>query len=807
MLKKNSKSVAEYNACTPLGKRMKRAGSLALLSAPLLLPAVSLAAADSRPNIVLLVADDVGYSDFASFGGEAETPTMDSLADIGKTFTNFHAMPNCSPSRSVFMTGIDNHINGVGTFGFLLTNPANPQVGTPGYSGFVNSQSLMTSELLQDAGYHTYMVGKWHLGEDTEVDGQPVHKLDTWPIGQGFEHSFGILNGGSDHFGSLAWVAGTTSAFFEDDRILLPRFDFGPNYFTAIGHTDKALEFIDAGIETDTERKPFFLYYADTMAHDPNQLPRGTVKQEYIDMYYQKGWGVIRAERFERMQDLGILPDTLTLPAARIDDFPAWDNVNDPKWEPLMKRVTEPPYDVTWGNIETVNDLKWTLAKKMAVYTGMVEMFDSQANRIVTHLKDIGEYENTVFIYFSDNGGDSREWDFQERNDMLHRGDDNSFENIGNPGSRVANGRQWAQAVNTPLYGAKATTAEGGLRVPLVIAYPGGNIEQASRNSSIATVADIAATVLDFANVQHPAGVGVKPDWNNCTGAYAGATNICPMNGKSLRTVLNGSAQSLHAGEPIGYEMFGRAARQDGKIIGDQPNKALYYEGEDGVLWKVLRLGDAGWGAGVHEPWQLFNLTEDITESNDLGAEMPEKLAMMMEMYHDYELSVSVIPQSAKKEKGVAPGSDVSFQYQMSNLSGEPEDYTLSCQSDWPCTISSVLNFTLAAGESTNIDVIVSVPGNAGGLTRTAQVTMMRENHPEMTNNQILVVQADEARMTGDFNGDGAVNIHDLNVFQQYYINQDLKGDLDGSGVVNVFDLHIFQMAYTEYQRSLFNFF
>jgi len=721
--------------------RLVQVGIVSLVAVPLLWFVVSSAVADTRPNIVLLVADDAGYSDFSRFGGEAQTPAMDSLANIGKTLTNFHAMPNCSPSRAVFLTGIDNHMNGLGTMQGQLGNKNNPQVGTPGYRGYLNDHSVAISELLNDSGYYTYMTGKWHLGVEGYVDKQTVFFRGKWPIDQGFDRSYGILNGGGDHFGACERIEGTCTRFFENDEILIPMLDFAADYFSGSAHMDKAIEYIDADRKGSGERKPFFLYYADTMPHEPNQLPDDFVKQEYIDLYYQQGWDGIRAQRFQRMIDLGIIPSGLAFPD-RVAKFPDWNDESDPKWDALMAKVQEVPYDVMWG-ISTVNDLKRTLAKKMALYTGMVEFFDSQVARLVAHLKGIGEYENTVFLYFSDNGGDPREWDWLDRNSMYHRGTNNTYDNIGKRGSFVSNGPQWAQAVNVPFYGAKATVAEGGLRSPMVVAYPGGNVEVASSSDALTTVADLAATVLDYANVKHPVGTGVKPDWDACTGTYKDATDICPMNGKSMRGLLEGGEQYLHLNEPIGYEIFGRAARDaEGNIIGDRPNKALFYE-EEGQLWKILRLGDAGWGKGPNEPWKLYNLTLDPSESTDLGSAMPDKLAQLMEMYNEYEQNVGVIPQSAKKVTDVVPGTSVSHMLKVTNTSDSTETYTLSCRSDWPCVLLPEIGpVTLAPGESMEVGVVISVPVGVDGQTRTTQVSIARQNTPQMSNNQIFVTQA-----------------------------------------------------------------
>lgn len=723
---------------------LKKVSGILLAAVPLLMPMTVKAADDTRPNIIMFVADDAGYSDFAGFGGEGKTPAMDSLAGVGKTFTNFHSMPNCSPSRSTFLTGIDNHMNGLGTMsGQLKRGPSNPQRNTPGYKGYVNKQSIMISTLLKDSGYHTYMVGKWHLGQDGEEDGQTVFFRGLWPIDRGYEQSFGFLNGDADHFGACERFQGDCTRFIENDEILIPSFDFATDYFSAAAHTEKAIEYIDADKAVDAERKPFFLYYADTMPHSPNQLPAEFIKQEYIDMYLQKGWDGIRSERFERMKDLGILPEAMALPE-RYEGYPAWDDETDPNWDVLLSRVADAPHDKTWGGIKTVAELKMTLAKKMAVYTGMLEFFDTQVADIVDHLKSINEYDNTVFFYFSDNGGDSREWDYEDQDNMLHKGINNSFDNLGLQGSYISNGKQWAQAVNVPFYSAKATNAEGGIRSAMVVSFPGGDIETDVTTGKFVNDADLAATVLDYAGVAHPVGVGVKPDWNNCTGSYGEETGVCPMNGKSMRPLLNGDATAIHDLEPIGYEIFGRVLRQAGAIVGDRPNKALFLEDGD-VQWKILRLGDAGWGAGPNEPWRLYNLTEDPAESNDLTAEMPQRMATMMAMYNDYEQSVGVIPQSAQKVTEVQPGSHIPQQFTVSNTGDEAETYTLSCQSNWPCAINSESSFTLAAGESTDVELTISVPSNAGKQTRTAQVVVTRENVPQMSNNQIFVVQVAEA--------------------------------------------------------------
>jgi arylsulfatase len=757
------------------GRWLLKAGGMILTLLPFVLwPALSNAADDTRPNIVLLVADDAGYSDFAGFGGEAQTPAMDSLASSGVKLTNFHAMPNCTPSRSTFLTGADNHINGVGTMqGQLGSAAAEVQRGTPGYKGYANDRTVMISELLKDSGYHTYMVGKWHLGEEGDVDEQTVFKRGTWPIDRGFDESFGILNGGGDHFGACERVEGTCTRFFENAEILQPTIDFGPGqvgptptdniYFSATAHTDKAIEFIDKGLADATERTPFFLYYADTMPHEPNQLPAEYLDsarmQNLITHYREKGWDGVRAERFQKMKSLGLIPAGLAMPP-RYAQFPAWDDETDERWAPLMARVTEPPYNVFWTNkngerITAVSELKDVLAKKMAIYTGMVEFFDSEVNRLIQHLKDKGEYENTLFIYFSDNGGDSNDWDWDDRDSMLHRGTNNAYDNLGRPGSFFANGEQWAQAVNVPFYGAKATVAEGGLRAAFVAAHPGGNMAAGSQSHALTTVMDVAATIIDYAGVTHPVGVGEQADWDNCNGSFNGKENICPMNGKSMRSLMQGTETSVHDREPIGYEIFGRKHGPTGL---DRPNKAMFYE-EDGVVWKLLRLGDAGWGAGpggTQEPWKLYNLNTDPSEANDRRETNPVMFKRLLEMYNEYEQNVGVIPQSAQRQNDVEPGTQVTHTLTITNTGNAAETYTPGCRSDWMCVLSNEGGaITLNPGETFDLGVTISVPSDVAGQTRTSQVSMTRTSAPQMSDNQIFVTQVAGELGSGSGSGGG----------------------------------------------------
>lgn len=750
--------------------------ALAVCATTSLLLASGVQAADERPNIVLLVADDVGFSDFPRFGGEAKTPMMDGFADSGMTLTNFHVLPTCSPSRSAFLTGVDNHLNGMGTMQGQLGNPANAaQVGNPGYTGYLNKRAITTATLLKDNGYNTYMTGKWHLGEEKDVEGgQTLFPRGWWPTDRGFQRSYGVLEGGGEHYGSCERAEGHCTRFFENDKIITA--SIPGDYFSSSANMDKALEFIDADRKENTERKPFFFYFADTMAHEPNQVPAEYIKQENIDAYYNLGWDGMRAQRISKMKDAGLIPESLAIPK-RLSSMPDWNDETDANWAPLMAQVTTAPYDVMWG-ITTVDDLKKTLAKKMAAYTGMIEYFDDQVARLVAHLKSIGEYDNTVFIYFSDNGGDARPWDIIDRDYMLRRGVNNTYANIGLRDSFVANGPGWAQVANTPLYGSKITMGQAGIRVPLVISHPGGKIKEGSKSETVTTLTDIGATVLSYAKVEHPVGTGVAPNWDACTGTYKDQTGVCPINGKDLSGLLHGDVDQVHKDEPLGFELFGVT------------NKALFLEGADKTLWKILRLeflgygNRLGWGEpGSPEPWRLFNLTADPAESNDLGKTHPEKLQQMIAMYKQYESNVdvvSVIPNATVKleagddssegDKSIVPGTTTIHKITVSNATTAEDTFTVSCVSDWTCALTAIVEQStgmagrttadakLAAGASATYELAITVPSSAGkGEKNVARVNVVGANTPEGPESLTVVTTAAEkpAVVASNDNGGG----------------------------------------------------
>ena len=325
----------------------------------LCLPAFAQQSADRRPNIVLIVTDDMGFADIGAFGGEIATPNIDSLADAGVRFTNFYTHASCSPTRSLLLSGVDTHLNGLGN---MSEWTAPNQLGRRGYEGYLNHDVVTLPELLKQSGYHTYMVGKWHLGKDP----------DKIPAARGFERDFSLLDGGGNYWGMMNVSANSPRLVFtEDGRYLSSLPD---DYYATRTYTDKMIGYIETN---RGDGKPFFAYVAHQAPHDPYHLPRdsrgGHVAQ------YDKGWDALRRDRLARQIELGIMPADTQL-SERMWFVP------DPTTLAAMPRAF--------------------LGKKMELYADLVVNLDSHIGRLIDYLKEIGEYDNTIFIVFGDNGAE-----------------------------------------------------------------------------------------------------------------------------------------------------------------------------------------------------------------------------------------------------------------------------------------------------------------------------------------------------------------------------------------------------------------
>jgi arylsulfatase len=520
---------------------------------------VRAAAAGERPNIMLIVIDDMGYSDIGPFGAEIRTPALDRLAASGVKFTNFYVGPACSPTRSMLMSGTDNHIAGMGTNAEAM---ATNQAGQPGYEGYFNDRVVSVASLMKEAGYHTYMAGKWHLGEELEHD----------PSRLGFEKSYAMLQGGASHFDD-EWMmcANYTPVYRENGvRVHVPR-----GFFSSEFYTDKIVE----DIEGQKDDRPFFAYLAFTAVHDPLHLP-----DEWLDKYkgnYDAGYEAVREARLERMKGMGLVPDGTVL-GSWLEMVPKWDEL-----DPEQRKME---------------------ARRMEIYAAMVENTDFHIGRLLDYLQTSGRLDNTMVVFFSDNGANGMPMHAYPDTDeaWVERNSDNRFENWGRRGSRIAEGMGWAQASVTPFRLFKGFIAEGGIRSPLIVSGPDvkrtGAIEAAFSH-----VMDLAPTFLEIAGAAYP-------------GSFDGR-KVVPQRGKSMLSVLTGKSDALRTeNDPVGWELLGwRALRM----------------GQWKITWLERPFGTSG--------WQLFDLAADPGETKDIHAGNPEQLQRLLQMWDEYEKEVGVI--------------------------------------------------------------------------------------------------------------------------------------------------------------------
>ncbi len=460
-------------------------------------------AESARPNILLIVADDMGYTDIGSFGGEISTPALDALAKEGLQLTNFHVLPTCSPSRSVLLSGVDNHRAGLGTMGEMTT----PEMaGVPGYEGHLNFDVASLPEVLQDGGYHTYMIGKWHLGHDAK----------TTPHARGFEETFILVPGGGSHWNDRKPVSPSPGNVMVYQRNGKPVDSLPEDFYSTKNYTDSVLQWMR---KNQGDGKPFFAYLAYTAPHDPLHAPK-----EYIDKYkgkYDGGWDALRKKRFQALKDLGIINQNTT-PFPRLDSVEAWDTLS-----PEKRREA---------------------ARDMEVYAAMIDYLDEQIKRVFDYLKETGEYENTMIIFLSDNGANGHPpTAYPEQTEEYLNSFDNRLENRGLPNSFIDPGPGWAQASMAPSRLFKGFTAEGGIKAPLLVKLPGTMTNAGTMNHSFFHIRDIMPTLLDVANVSHQEQINGR--------------KVIPMQGRSVLDLFQGNAETPYAGaDQVGYELFGLKA-------------------------------------------------------------------------------------------------------------------------------------------------------------------------------------------------------------------------------------------------------
>ena len=476
---------------------------------------LSLAHADEatvRPNVVLIVADDMGYSDIGAFGSEIATPHLDTLAASGVKLTNFHAAPTCSPTRSMLLTGTDNHTAGVGA---MAEVPRPELAGRYGYEGKITDRVATIAERFRAAGYSTIMTGKWHLGMTAE----------SIPSSRGFDKSFALLQGGHNHYGNSGFgqaSEGPMAATYMDDGV---RVDVPASFYSSDFFTTKLVEKIDAaGAE-----KPFFAFLSFTAPHSPLQAPKSLVRK--YQGKYDTGWAQIRAERVARMKAMGLIGDNAVFDG--MEPTPqSWETLNEEE-----RRIA---------------------ARNMEVYAAMIERLDWNVGVLREHLKATGRDKNTIFLFISDNGPAGQVAEDYMVVPSVHerlKSANNAMGNRGGPTSYVFYGAHWASAGSAPFRLHKGFVTDGGTRVPAIIS--GAGIERGGEQSAArATVMDVVPTLLDLTGIEAV---------NRVDGR-----EVAAIRGRSMVPVLKGEAEVVHpADEAISFELHGQrtVVRGDWKLL------------------------------------------------------------------------------------------------------------------------------------------------------------------------------------------------------------------------------------------------
>jgi len=457
-------------------------------------------AAKPRPNIILILADDLGFSDIGIYGSEIRTPNIDQLASQGLMLSNYHTGPQCSITRSMLLTGNDNHRVGYGSSrGGGRRVPE--LVGQPGYEFQLNDQAVLFSRHLQQAGYRTYMAGKWDVGQSHE----------DLPPQRGFARSFVLMDGGASHFGdrqkNLAHLQ--APVYMENGKVVAR---LAPDFYSSKFYTTKIIDYIE---QDRNQADPFFAFVSFTAPHWPLQVP-----VDWLARYrghYDRGWMPTYKDRLKKLNDLGVFEVELT---------EKWAADLDGRWHSLIA------------------EQKLREIRVMEVYAAMVGYMDVQVGRLVNYLKQTGQYDNTVIVFVSDNGPEGNDVAAigPKTRGWLGENFDNSIENIGKQGSYAYLKEGWATVSAAPFKLYKTYIAEGGMRVPAIIKMPGAN--QARRSADYVDVRDLAPTILALA------------------GADAIAQQQ-PMYGNDLSGLL--ASELAAPGADNGWESFGNRAYFKGK--------------------------------------------------------------------------------------------------------------------------------------------------------------------------------------------------------------------------------------------------
>lgn len=565
-----------------------------------------------RPNILVIVADDLGYSDLGAFGGEIATPNIDALAAGGRMLTNFHTRAVCSPTRASLLSGADHHLAGIGNMAEVVgssvqqSRPDTAPWGKAnrfdfdnipaGYQGHLSPKALSMAELLRDGGYSTFMAGKWHLAYQVAAPDERVRapfrlKPDALPHARGFERSFALVQGGASHFAPSTPPTPLDLTTYAEDGRVFPAAQLPRDFFSTQAFTDKLIGYIDANRASG---KPFFAYAAYTAPHWPLQAPEADIAAQ--KGRYDAGYEAIRERRIARMKQLGLIP-------AAMNPFPGVPGPAEGGAGP--KR---------WSELSA--DERAREARLMEIYAAMVTNLDAHIGRLVQHLKTIGEYDNTLILFMSDNGAEGADAFAPPVPDTKV---DNALTNLGRPGSVAAYGHRWAEVSSAPFRLVKGFTgAEGGTASPLIVKLSGQRQGTPVTGARL-QVTDVLPTVLDAAGVKNP-------------GTNYQGREVFPIEGRSFLTALRSPAAfaAVHPADAVlADELFGTSYVVKGR-------------------WKLSQTATLKPGVSLREqtPWQLFDLSTDRGETQDVAAAHPDVVADLLKARAEYARRTGLIEHS-----------------------------------------------------------------------------------------------------------------------------------------------------------------
>jgi len=550
----------------------------------------------NRPNIVLIMSDDMGYSDIGCYGSEIETPVLDGLAQNGLRFSQFYNTARCCPTRASLLTGLYPAQTGMG---FMTSHEEEP-----GYQGEIGRNCVTIAEVLKPAGYRTYMAGKWHVARNREnVDSLKYN----WPLQRGFEKFFGTITGAGSFWDPSLLTRGNTYITPLND----PEYQPQEKWYYTDAISDNAVKFIDEHT-AENASQPFFMYVSYTAAHWPLHAP-----EDEIDLHqgnYDQGFAPIREQRYQKMKELGLI---------------------DASW-PMSPPVAE------W---DTIANKEW-YARNMEVYAAMITRMDKGIGKIVNKLRQEDMLDNTLILFLQDNGGCAETLNWRQVDNKLEnlaeiRAFDpmapdelqtNSFPEQTREGFPVlimsekimagsdqtyhAYGPTWANVSNTPFRQYKHWVHEGGISTPLIVHWPQQVKEQGQLRHQPAHLIDLMATFVDIAEADYP-------------DTYQGE-QITPLAGKSLTPVFSEDAPLDR--EAIYFEHEGNRAIRQGK-------------------WKLVSKAYEGAGHFRREDqiplveWALYDMEADRTELNDLADQYPERVEAMAAQWQEWAQQTQTVPK------------------------------------------------------------------------------------------------------------------------------------------------------------------